>query len=94
MSTEPRNLHEEEYNSYEEMAKDFSTSGDPCIEIYLVSVNSPWDHFVTVRRSQSEYRMQVRSSPNRPELVWSKKWGVRVPFGQNPISRKWWEFWK
>jgi len=73
---------EEQYNSYEEVAKAFSYPGGTCTEIYLCTHRT--------REEPSHYEMVCRSEEaqalfNSPyikdvKLAWSKDKGAVIPF--------------
>jgi hypothetical protein len=90
MATEKRTLHESKYFSYEELAGSFGSEmlGMYVTEIYLATIQSPWDHFVFVRNNKPHENPIDSPYIKNYELVWTKKNGTIIPYGKNPDEYK------
>lgn len=103
MATEPRELHEPKYSSYEDLVEGFGskTLGMYVTKVFLVTINSPWDHYVIVWNTKPHDETGIVNNPNIKEhrLVWSKEGGAVIPYGMSPDEydreqerpRPWWK---
>lgn len=86
MSLMSKKQIESQYDSYEAIAKAFSSSGSECIEIYLCthSTEDEPSHYDMVHRFAE--REALLSSPyiKKTELAWSKNKGAVIPYKSIP----------
>ena len=82
MATMDKKQIETQYNSYEDIAKAFSSPGSQCTEIYLCvhsTSDKPSPYVIVHSRAESE---AMFASPNIAEvnLAWSKSGGALIPY--------------
>lgn len=84
MPSTQKNSIIDKYKSYEEIASDFSANsiGSYCIEIYRVTINTPWDHYIMYNTDDGDASSSLEYNSNIKDfvLVWSKTSGEIAPF--------------
>lgn len=82
MSTQEKSFIEEQYGSYEEIAKAFSSSGTECTKIYLFTLGGEEEptHYKMIRGPEELDAMFDSPNVKLPKLTWSKDKGPLIPY--------------
>ena len=82
MSLMSKNQIETQYDSYEAIAKTFSSPGSECTEIYLVvhSTSDKPSHYNMVYSTADREAMFSSPYIGEANLAWSKSKGTLIPF--------------